>query len=78
MDASDAGAVGFSGRTAVTEFLPVCQAVRAEIVAGSDASRLETVARQHGMRTLVENAVDLLDRGLSTLDEVERVLGHAV
>lgn len=80
--ASGAGCVrcsgsGFSGRTAVTEFLRICDAVRAEIVAGSDSARLEEVSRRQGMRTLVENATELLDSGLTTLDEVERVLGHA-
>ncbi|ACS43167.1 GspE/PulE family protein [Methylorubrum extorquens] len=70
------GGSGFAGRTAVTEFLPICEAVRAEILAGSDVSRLEVVARQRGMRTLIENAADLLNQGLSTLTEVERVLGH--
>ncbi|UHC17854.1 GspE/PulE family protein [Methylobacterium currus] len=71
------GGSGYSGRIAVTEFLPVCDAVRGEIATGGDARRVEEVARNRGMRTLVENAVDLLGAGLSSLGEIERVLGQA-
>ncbi|WP_245524155.1 GspE/PulE family protein [Methylobacterium nonmethylotrophicum] len=71
------GGSGYSGRIAVTEFLPVCEAVRGEIAKGGDALRLQEVARGRGMRTLVENAVDLLGAGQSSLSEIERVLGQA-
>jgi len=71
------GGSGYAGRIAVTEFLPVDDAVRAEIGQGSDAARLEDVARRMGMRILVENAVDLLGAGASSLSEIERVFGQA-
>ncbi|MEE7502570.1 general secretion pathway protein E [Methylobacterium mesophilicum] len=68
---------GYAGRVAVTEFLSVNEAVRAEIAKGSDATRLEAVARGFGMRVLIENAADLLTTGASTLSEIERVFGQA-
>lgn len=68
---------GHAGRIAVTEFLSVDEALRIEIARGSDAARLEAVARGSGMRTLVENAADLLAAGASSLSEVERVFGQA-
>jgi len=64
---------GYSGRAGIHEILRVTDAVRAELMKGSDASTIKKVAQQEGMRTLREDAANKVLTGLTTVEEVLRV-----
>lgn len=66
---------GFYGRTALFEVLPITPVIRQLISANTDVESLETHARQAGMRTLFENGCLDVEQGLTTFEELIRVLG---
>jgi len=67
---------GYYGRTALFEVLPVSETLGTLITQGQNAAELETIARQSGMATLFENGCRAADFGITSLEEVYRVLGH--
>jgi type IV pilus assembly protein PilB len=69
-------ATGFRGRTAVLEIMPVDSNVAKKIEAGALADELLAAARPLGMRTLWESGLDRVWQGVTSLDEVVRVLGE--
>ena len=64
---------GYAGRAGIHEILIVTDAVRAELMKGSDASTIKKVAVSDGMRTLREDAAAKVMAGLTTVAEVLRV-----
>ena len=64
---------GYWGRAAIHELLVVDDAVRAAILQGADASRLQELARQHGLVTLYEDGLRKVAAGVTSLEEVLRV-----
>jgi general secretion pathway protein E len=71
------GEGGYAGRVLVAEWLPVGEEVRRVVLARGDASALAAAAKETGVATLREAAADLVARGLTTEEEVDRVLGVA-
>ncbi|MCS3433106.1 type II secretion system protein GspE [Klebsiella sp. BIGb0407] len=67
---------GYYGRTALFEVLPVSETLGGLINQGQNATELEDIARQSGMTTLFENGCRAAAQGITSLDEVYRVLGH--
>ncbi len=67
------GGLGYRGRLAIIEFLPMTDAIRKLIMAHSSAGTIETMAREEGMITLYENGLQKVLQGLTTLEEVMRV-----
>jgi general secretion pathway protein E len=66
---------GFRGRTGIFELMPVDDAVRAAILPGVGEEPLRAAARGAGMRTLREDGWRAARAGLTTVEEVLRVLG---
>lgn len=66
---------GFYGRSALFEILLVDPTLQSAIIKGMAAHELETLARQHGMKTLFESGCQAVEQGLTTLEELYRVLG---
>jgi general secretion pathway protein E len=64
---------GFKGRRAIAETLPLDDTLRDLMVERAALSRIKQAARQAGLRTLREAAVDLVASGLTTLEEINRV-----
>ena len=64
---------GFRGRTAIFEFFAVDDAVRELIVRRAPADEIRRVARTKGMRTMREDGLEKVRRGLTTEQEVLRV-----
>jgi len=64
---------GYWGRAAIHELLVVDGAVREAILQGADASRLQEMARQHGLVTLYEDGLRKVAAGVTSLEEVLRV-----
>jgi len=64
---------GYSGRTAIYEFLPIEDAVRAQIMNRANATEMKRTAIERGLVTLRMDGVDKIVKGLTTADEVLRV-----
>ena len=68
------GGTGFSGRVGIYEFFRPTSAVRKMISARANESELRAAARQGGMRLLREDALDKVKQGITSPDEVLRVV----
>lgn len=66
---------GYHGRIALFEVLSVTPALRQAIVAGASPAETERLARDAGMTTLFEHGCDAVVQGLTTVEELLRVLG---
>ncbi|HIF40993.1 MAG TPA: type II secretion system protein GspE [Planctomycetes bacterium] len=64
---------GYSGRTAIYEFLPVDQDLRTQVMGGATASEIKISAAQRGMISLRADGRDKICAGVTTPDEVLRV-----
>ncbi len=64
---------GYAGRAGIHEILMVTDAVRAELMKGSDASTIKKVALADGMKSLREDAAAKVIQGMTTIAEVLRV-----
>ncbi|HEX8236552.1 MAG TPA: GspE/PulE family protein [Abditibacteriaceae bacterium] len=70
----ECGHTGYRGRMAVIELLTVDSDIRRAIMEKTDADSLRRLAQQNGLRTLWDDGMDKLTRGLTTADELSRVL----
>nr|WP_241023547.1 GspE/PulE family protein [Burkholderia sp. Ac-20365] len=64
---------GFRGRRALTEVLVLDDVLREAILQITPATQLKEMARQRGMRSMREQAVDAVRLGHTTLEEINRV-----
>jgi len=64
---------GYSGRTAIYEFLPVDEVLRTQIMTNATASVMKRTAVERGMITLREDGRQKILAGQTTPDEVLRV-----
>ena len=67
---------GYYGRTGVFEVLEIDDRLRAMITAGGLTSRLRRVAKEAGLKTLRERALQLAFQGRTTVEEALRVSGR--
>ncbi|HID07046.1 MAG TPA: type II/IV secretion system protein, partial [Armatimonadetes bacterium] len=65
---------GYRGRIGVYELMVVTSELREAISKGANASQLRHIAVQNGMRTLHEDAIDKMQQGITTPEEVARVV----
>jgi type II secretory ATPase GspE/PulE/Tfp pilus assembly ATPase PilB-like protein len=66
---------GYSGRTGIYEVLPMTEKIRALVTAEAGAQDLFKAAREEGLRTLRESAIEKVFRGITTTTEMVRVTG---
>ncbi len=64
---------GYKGRVGIFELMELNEELRAAIIRNEDASKLNTMARRHGMRNLREDGWLKVSQGVTTPDEVIRV-----
>lgn len=64
---------GYKGRVGIIEILTVSERVREAILLRKSTDEIKAIARQEGMRTLVEDGWLKVFRGMTTFDEVMRV-----
>lgn len=69
---------GYRGRVAIHEVLTVNEDLRAAITEGASAMQIETIAREQGMKVLLDDALEKLRAGVTTAEEVLRLLGPQV
>jgi type IV pilus assembly protein PilB len=65
---------GFTGRTGIFEVLEVDDTMRSRMVRGVAEAEVRNLAVQGGMRPIGEDGLDKARRGITTLDEVMRVV----
>jgi len=65
---------GFRGRTALFELLLVDKSIRELIISGATEDVILSTARQGGMKTLLENGLEKVEKGITTLEELIRII----
>jgi type II secretory ATPase GspE/PulE/Tfp pilus assembly ATPase PilB-like protein len=69
----ECGGTGYRGRTAIHELLDLTEEIRELILERKPTSQIRTAARNQGMSTLRESAVERMREGLTTLKEINKV-----
>jgi len=65
---------GFKGRRPIYEIMLIDDEMRAMITDHKSAQEIKAVARKKGMHTLMENGMRLVEQGLTTKEEILRVV----
>lgn len=68
---------GYYGRAGIFELLEVNDGIRKLILKNSDSNQIREIARQNGMKTLLEDGIEKVRTGMTTLSEVLRVTQEA-
>lgn len=71
---SQCGGSGYRGRVGVYEVLPVGEEIAEAVARGITTDQLRRMAVAAGMTTLLRYGLELVCQGITTLEEVERVL----
>ncbi len=66
---------GYAGRTGVYEILPMSEKIRRLVSSQAGSLEVFKAAREEGMRTLRESAIEKVFRGVTTMTEMVRVTG---
>lgn len=66
------GGKGYKGRLAVTEVMPISPKLREMILARASTAELREQAKKEGMKTLRDDALIKVKKGLTTIEEVIR------
>jgi len=69
----ECGGTGFRGRTAITELLGLSERIRQMILERRPNSEIKRAAREEGMVFLRESALEKVQRGITTLREINKV-----
>ena len=64
---------GYRGRIGVYEIMPVTPAIRKVVAAKGNADEIQRVAMEEGLTTLRMGAAKLVLKGITTINEVERI-----
>ncbi|MBI5126254.1 MAG: type II/IV secretion system protein [Candidatus Taylorbacteria bacterium] len=70
------GSDGYSGRVGIHEVLKVSSAIKELIMKGATADEVEAQAKKEGMLTMIEDGVFKCVLGLTTIEEVLRVISE--
>jgi len=70
--------LGYSGRKAIYEILCVSEAIRKMIVDGASDDAIKRQAIEEGMKTLRKSGIDEVLNGVTTIDELMRVVDMGV
>ncbi|HXF29411.1 MAG TPA: GspE/PulE family protein [Chlamydiales bacterium] len=63
---------GFKGRQGIYELMTITGDIRKQILISPEATALHNVATRHGMKTLRDHGMQLIQEGTTTLEEVWR------
>lgn len=66
--------VGYKGRMGLFELLLVSDSIREALLKGASEAELERLARSEGMHTLLEDGLAKCEQGLTSLEELLRVV----
>ncbi|PIS05347.1 MAG: hypothetical protein COT81_01695 [Candidatus Buchananbacteria bacterium CG10_big_fil_rev_8_21_14_0_10_42_9] len=65
---------GYQGRIGIFEVLAMSEAIRSSIMKRSNVDEIRTIAQKEGMRTMIEDGIEKAKAGLTSLEEVIRVV----
>jgi type IV pilus assembly protein PilB len=65
---------GYRGRIGIYEILPFNDAMRQAVRSGNHNDEMRILARQSGIKFMQDYALDLVRQGLTTIEEVQRVV----
>jgi type IV pilus assembly protein PilB len=68
---------GFRGRIGIYEMLPFNDALQGALRSGNHNDQMRALARQNGIKFMQDYAADLVRQGLTTIEEVQRVVAFA-
>lgn len=64
---------GYEGRVGIYEVMVINDELRSAIMAKKDAAQIRELAIKNGMRTMLEDGLDKVKQGITTIEEVLRV-----
>ncbi len=64
---------GYKGRVAIHEIVEIDKTLKRMIANGAETEEMQVYAKNRGMKTLAESAVDLVRKGITTPEEVLKV-----
>ena len=67
---------GYKGRISIHEVLQMSSAIRELVIVNSSAEKIEIQARKEGMLTMLEDGIFKAAQGLTSLEEVYRVVSE--
>lgn len=70
----DCNGEGYAGRIGIYEVLEVNDEIRSLIVSQADAAQIRTSAVAQGMKTMIENGIAKAHEGVTTIEEVLRII----
>ncbi len=65
---------GFKGRVGIYEVLPITETIKELIAKGAFSDQIKDQAVKEGMRTMVEDGLLKATQGITTIEEVLRVV----
>ncbi len=65
--------IGYEGRIGIFEVLEIDEEVRKAILKRADADTIKKIAIKSGMTTMIENGLEKVKQGLTTIEEILRV-----
>ena len=65
---------GYNGRIAIFEMMPISNTLQSMILAQATSIELFNQAKIEGMKTLYEDALNKVNAGITSLDEINRVV----
>lgn len=68
---------GYFGRIGIFEYIEMSDGVKEAIIGGGDANAIRTVARKEGMTTFSKDALRHVAKGITSLEELQRVFKPA-
>lgn len=68
--------IGYRDRTVLAEVLPIDGKIRELIIHSASEDEIHSAARLNGFTSMMDDARYKVSKGLTTLDEIERVLGN--
>ncbi len=68
---------GYNGRISIIEMLQVTDELRKLILEHADATKLETAAKQQGMKSMYQDGLQKVAQGITSLEEILRVTQDA-
>ena len=70
------GEEGYKGRAGIHEVLPMSASIKEMVMANATADQIEEQARKEGMLTMLEDGIYKSARGITTIEEVLRVINE--
>ncbi|MFM9966316.1 MAG: ATPase, T2SS/T4P/T4SS family [Planctomycetaceae bacterium] len=71
------GDTGYFGRTGIFECIEMTDPIKECVIQGGDANAIRTLARQQGMMTFSKDALRHVAKGVTSLEELQRVFKPA-